>query len=65
MIVTCEHCHQTFDSDWGDEESLEEARLVFKDGINPEERAVICDECYELFLEWIKKTHPDALRKAS
>jgi DNA-directed RNA polymerase subunit RPC12/RpoP len=46
---TCESCGKTFDSDWSDEDAAAEAQENFPgiDTSNPNEAAVVCDDCYQ------------------
>jgi hypothetical protein len=45
----CELCRQEFGKVWTDEEALAESRETFGP-IAPDERAVVCDDCYMLIL---------------
>jgi rubredoxin len=46
----CEACHGIFEVEWTDAEAQEEMRTNFGD-IPEEKCAVICDDCYQLFMK--------------
>ena len=52
--VTCELCRQQFETERSAADALQEARARF--GLEMIDRAprlaVLCDNCYQLFLEW-------------
>jgi hypothetical protein len=51
--VTCALCKQQFETARSDEDALTEARQVFgRQLVDHEPLAVVCDDCYQLFLEW-------------
>lgn len=52
---TCEGCGGTFDTDEADDELAEEEMLREHGYVPPEDRAVICDECYRLFEEHLRE----------
>ena len=45
FTYTCAACGETSESEISDEEALAEAKLLWGD-IPPEQRAVICDDCF-------------------
>jgi DNA-directed RNA polymerase subunit RPC12/RpoP len=56
----CVVCKEIFESDWSEEDALEEMRENFGD-VPPENREVVCDDCYqkmilEFPIEEYKKT---------
>jgi hypothetical protein len=63
----CDCCGGTFVKTRSDEEALAEARSEWKPGgegdvSNPEDNAVICDDCFRELMEWAKVNAPEALR---
>jgi nitrate/TMAO reductase-like tetraheme cytochrome c subunit len=48
---TCDACHRTFPKDISDEEAMAEATAIFGE-IPPEERAVVCDDCWKALQRW-------------
>ena len=48
---TCARCGNTYEYEWTDEEALKEMRATYGD-LPPEDRAVICDDCFKEFEEW-------------
>lgn len=54
---TCAECGRTFVKTWTDEEALAEmAEMVENFGdVPPEERATVCDDCYEEIMGWAEK----------
>ncbi len=52
---TCEGCGQTFKSRWTDEQALSEKERMWGD-VPIEECSILCHECNNKFLEWMK-TH--------
>ena len=48
---TCDSCGRTFPKQWSDEEAF--ADMMVRSGYIPEsERAIVCDECYEMIAAW-------------
>lgn len=58
-IFVCNHCRGTFpvqdDEEWNEEKALAEAEKNFGKEIPLEERAILCDDCYEEFMSWYKR----------
>ena len=46
---TCERCHKTYQKGWSDEEAMEESEDIFGE-IPKEDRAVICDDCWNYIM---------------
>jgi hypothetical protein len=50
---TCDHCHETFDKAWTDEEARAEADHLWRDeqakGMG---MATICEDCFVAFMAW-------------
>jgi hypothetical protein len=58
---TCENCGGTFEKGWSDEEARAEAIGTF--GAMPAEPAQVCDECYDMIMEWARRTNqPEIIR---
>lgn len=51
----CQVCHGIFEKGWTDEESAAEGEANFGD-IPEDEKALICDPCWEAFKRWYKAT---------
>jgi hypothetical protein len=49
----CATCGVSFQADLTEEEALAESRILWG-GIPPEDRGVVCDECFDLFFERAK-----------
>jgi hypothetical protein len=47
----CDHCGETFDKAWSDEEALAESKELWGE-LPPEAQSVICDECFKDFQKW-------------
>lgn len=43
---TCAHCGWTGEKGWSDEEAEAEAQQNFGGPLDPDDRAIICDDCY-------------------
>lgn len=57
----CDHCHGVFEYHEGwDAEA--EAQEVWKEVPQGDDRAMICDVCYQEFMGWMHQNHPEALR---
>lgn len=51
----CEQCGKVFIQE-DDEGAREEAKQIFgRDTFERQEMALVCDECYEAFMEWWRK----------
>jgi len=48
---TCAKCGESFESDWPEAEAEKEMKKNFGD-VPEEERAIVCDDCYNEFMEW-------------
>ena len=49
---TCESCGRELESKWTEEEAQAEAISNFGALPEPDDRAVICDDCYGPFILW-------------
>lgn len=49
----CYICHQVFEKEWTDKEANEEYKKEFSD-YEDEPKEIVCDDCYEKFMERIK-----------
>jgi hypothetical protein len=47
VTYTCELCHQTFDSDWPDEEAAKECEALFGQ-VPMSDCAIVCDDCFQM-----------------
>jgi hypothetical protein len=54
QYYVCEKCKRKFEKGWSDEECEAEAQQVFP-GLPPEERSLVCDDCYIELMTWVKK----------
>jgi ssDNA-binding Zn-finger/Zn-ribbon topoisomerase 1 len=52
---TCDHCKETFDAGWTEEEALEEKEIRFS-GMPIEEMAILCDDCDNMIMKWARET---------
>ena len=59
----CANCQGIFTKGWSDEESKEEASLVFGKPVDDwkDEPVLVCDDCYQKMLP---ANHPELLEKA-
>lgn len=48
---TCDNCGRTFEKTWSDDDALAEATELFGE-IPPEERAIVCDDCWREIMAW-------------
>jgi len=48
---TCTICHDVFEKIWTAEEAEAEAQSNWGN-LSIHERAVVCDDCYQMFMEW-------------
>ena len=53
---TCSRCHRELVSERSEEEVLAEERELWGFNEKPEERDVLCDSCFEEFMEWHSRT---------
>lgn len=53
---TCSACGETHESEWTEEEALAESKLLWGD-LQPDDRAVICDDCYHRGLPTVLAKH--------
>lgn len=51
---TCANCEGTFEKGRRDEEADAEARKLFGDLYDPDNREVLCDDCFVHFMAWLK-----------
>jgi len=49
---TCDRCSGTFETDRTEVDCLAECAENF--GFVPEDRATICEDCYQEFMEWAR-----------
>lgn len=47
---TCDQCGGTFDKEWSDEEAHAEAVELW--GEVPEDKAVVCGDCFQMLTAW-------------
>lgn len=48
---TCEHCHNTYESGWSDEEAADEAKDLWGiESTKAPDIAVICDDCFNAMM---------------
>jgi hypothetical protein len=53
--VTCEHCHKEFKTETTPEaEMIEAVALYGEAALADGNHAVICDDCFQEFIEWAK-----------
>lgn len=51
LIYTCNNCKKTFESDWSDEDALQEKTNLFP--ILPiEKMSLVCDDCFKQIMEF-------------
>jgi DNA-directed RNA polymerase subunit RPC12/RpoP len=50
MIYQCAVCQDVFESDWSDEEAVQEFEGAFA-GAPVEDSAVVCDNCYNRIMK--------------
>ena len=48
----CGSCHGTFDKGWSDQEAEAEMAENYPDGLDADDREIICDDCYNQFMKW-------------
>jgi hypothetical protein len=53
---TCARCKGTFESEWSDEEAVEEAEALFGT-FDKQDAAKVCDDCYAEFVAWYRKEY--------
>jgi hypothetical protein len=70
LVYRCDKCGKEFEG--GPEAKAEaEFQSMFGDDpkttpserANPDERDVLCDHCWKMFLKWLAKNHPEVLQK--
>lgn len=54
----CEKCHQTFSKGWSEEEAEKEYDTAPWNIIG-DDRALICDDCFEEFKKWFYSLTPE------
>ncbi len=48
---TCDHCHQTFEKEWSDEDASAESLEQFGVDITTDpSMAIVCDDCYRMMI---------------
>ena len=52
-LFTCAHCHETFENGWSENEARAEAEQ-WGDELERQGEAVICDTCYQAFMDWYR-----------
>lgn len=52
----CDECGETYEAGWSDEEAIAEMKKEFGD-IPKEDRAIVCDHCYNQLMKEIKGVH--------
>jgi hypothetical protein len=50
-VYICEHCQEPFEYVNSDEEALASSESLFGP-IDPNDRAIICDDCFREYLPW-------------
>jgi len=59
---TCARCGVTHEKVRSDEEAIAEAESLWTPETMAEPQAVICDDCFQEFMEWARVNVPEALR---
>jgi ssDNA-binding Zn-finger/Zn-ribbon topoisomerase 1 len=62
LEYTCDKCGEAFVSGWSDEEASAEFEENFPETADEEETAVLCDDCYKAFMQWLETQDREALR---
>ena len=59
---TCECCGGSFHKVRSDEEALAEAEALWTPETNAHPQAIVCDSCFQEFMEWARVNAPESLR---
>lgn len=55
---TCDHCKETYEAGWSQEEAAAEEKEAFGFNATDEDRVVLCTDCYKLAMKAIHEHTP-------
>lgn len=57
MNYTCQHCHQTYQKSWTDQDVIKEYQHRFPEHMHTG-KCVVCDDCYKEIMAWVDSLSP-------